>query len=397
MIVLRNETEGAILQLLADGTARSRADLAREMGVTRSTVGAPTARLLDLGVLQFAGPAEVRAKDVAPRFGRPGERLELTADFCTFVGVDISVGAIRVGLTDLLGAVLDFRTRAMVPETQTPEAVIAAVVQLVREVIGTRTDVAGLTVSVPGIVTGDGVVLRAPSLDWRDVPLTARLRDGLSGVERLHVCNDASLFAAAFSSRSPDLLGGNGVVVWLDTGIGGGLVANGSVINGTSGLAGEIGHMFISARDGTALQRLEDVAGSWALLSRNMELGGDARSIEALLDAHRAGDPAALHALDDWSHAMAEGLTNLTSLMDPGVMLFSGPMAVVLAHLEAETFAAYTSMLHYGTQPARWQIDLSDERTLVQSGAVLLRHDLLSYREAPVARALASPTSAAQR
>lgn len=386
MITPRNETEATILQVLADGSPRSRAELAREMGVTRSTVGAPTARLLDLGILRFAGPVDTDPRDAIPRFGRPGELLELTPDYCTFVGVDISFGAIRVGLADLSGEIAGFRNIDMAPSAQTPEAVTDAVVTLVGEMVAGRENVAGLAVSVPGVVTDNGVVLRAPTLGWRDVPLTAQLRESFPQFDRLQVSNDASLYAAAFSCRHPDLLGGNAIVIWMDAGIGGGLVANGMVINGNAGLAGEIGHMFITPRDGSAMSRLEDFAGWSALLSRNAELGGSAQTIDALLAEHRSGHRATASALRDWCHAIAEGLTNLTSLMDPGVMVFSGPMAAILKHMEHETWERYTSMLQYGTPPAQWRIALSDHRTLVQSGAVLLRKDLFTYRETSVNR-----------
>lgn len=397
MFTLRNETEATILQMLADGSPRSRAELARGMGLTRSTVGAPTARMLDLGLLRFAGPVDTEMTEVVPRFGRPGERLELTPDYCTFVAVDISFGVIRVGLTNLLGDIIAFDSRDMDPGRQTADAAIEVAVGMVRALIEGRTDIAGLAVSVPGVVKDNGVVLRAPTLGWRDVPLTARLRESFPQIGRLHVSNDASLFAAAYSSRFSQSLGGNAIVVWMDAGIGGGLVANGAVINGNAGLAGEVGHMFIASRDGSAMKRLEDIAGYWALLSRNAELGGSARSIGELLSEYRAGHAGTAHALQDWSHAIAEGLTNLTSLMDPGVMLFSGPMATVLRERQTETRDLYISMLQYGTPPAVWRIEPSDEHSLVQSGAVLLRQDLFTFREAIVGRHVANAPSAAIR
>ena len=381
MLTLRNETEAQILQVLSDGIPRSRAELAREMGVTRSTVGAPTGRFLDLGLLRFARSAEVPATSAMPRFGRPGERLELAPGFCSFVGVEIAFGCARVGLLDLSGELIAFRNLGMSPNEQTPEAVLSLVEEQVKDLIDGRDDVAGLAVSVPGVVTDGGVVLRAPTLDWRDVPLTSRLRASFPGIAIHHVSNDASLYAAAFSFRFPDLLGRNAIVVWLDTGIGGGLVANGAVVSGNSGLAGEIGHMVRSGNANAGTQRLEDIAGSWALLSRNADLGGKARRLNELLDEHRAGHPAARQALQEWSFVIAEALTNMASLVDPGVMLFSGPMGAVLEYLEDDTFQLYETMLQYGTPPAQWRIEVSDERTLVQAGAVLLRHDLFSFNE----------------
>ncbi len=395
MLVLRSETEATILQILSDGAPRSRAELSRVMGVTRSTVGAPTARLLDLGVLRFSEPEESRLNNELRRFGRPGERLELTPNFCSFVGVEITFGSIRVALINLLGDVLEFRDFQMSPTEQTPETVIETVEKEVTKMIGVRSDIAGIAVSVPGVVTGEGIVLRAPTLRWRDVPLTKHLSETFSSINLLQVSNDASLYAAAFSNRFPDRLGSNAIIVWLDTGIGGGLVANGAVVSGNSGLAGEVGFMMSSVGEQSGIRRLEDIAGSWALLSRNSELGGNARTIEELLDEHRSGHPGTQQALRDWGQAIAEALNNMSSLTDPGVMLFSGPMAAVLKYIENEVFEAYSNMLQYGTPPARWRIELSDERTLVQSGAVLLRQDYLSFTEPSEGRSASGRDEAA--
>jgi len=287
---------------------------------------------------------------------------------------------------NLLGEVVDFRGLQMSPTEQTPQAVLSAVEKEVKQLINDRNKVAGLTVSVPGVVTDEGMVLRAPTLRWRDVPLTAELRAAFSDIDLLQVSNDASLYAAAFSARFPDRLGRNAIVVWLDTGIGGGMVANGSVVTGNSGLAGEIGHMLSSIGNKDGIRRLEDIAGSWALLSRNAELGGKARTIDELLEEHRAGHPPTRQAFDEWRQAIAEALANMASLTDPGVMLFSGPMAAILHHMEAETYQSYSEMLQYGTPPAQWRIEVSDEQTLVKAGAVMLRQSFLSFKATAYSR-----------
>lgn len=380
LVKLRNETESLILQRLARIGPRSRADLARDIGVTRSTVGAPTARFLDLGVLRVAAESlPVHAAD-AKRSGRPGERLELAPDICAFVGVEISVDWVRVGLADLQGALQTIREHPIRSLQTCPDTVIDDLIDLIRDVTRGQPPIAGIAVSVPGIVTAEHHVLRAPLMGWRDVALGARLRDAFPEIGRIDVRNDASQFAASLALTDPALLEGNAVIAWLDAGIGGGIVAGGVLIEGHGNLAGEIGHMFVSSRANDRLRRLEDIIGSQSLLARYAELGGEGKTIEALLDCHRQKDTVAMAALDEWSLAMAEGLTNLTSILDPARMVFSGPMAHVLRCVEDQTFATYKDLLHYGTNAAQWHIIPADNRTLVSSGVELLRHSLFSYQ-----------------
>jgi len=365
-----------VLRALALHGGNTRAELARHLGVTRSTIGAPSARLLDLGILRFA--PDVESGGVG-RFGRPGERLELAPDFCTFVSVDISIGVVRVILTDMQGALLKQAQVAMAPADQNAEATIDVVIRLIADVIDGRDDTAGIAVSVPGVVADTGMVVRAPIIGWRDVPLQAALSDRFAGIGPVRVFNDASLYAKTHLLTRIGPSDGNAVIVWMDAGMGGGLIVDGIPINGHTGLAGEIGHMIIGPQRGGRLQRLEDIAGSAALLARHAELGGVAQGIDGLRDAHRRGEDAAQQALDEWGQALAQGLATLTSILEPGLMVFSGPMAAVLHDREAETHEAYRQLLHYGTHAAHWRIHLSDDTTLALGGAMLLRHGFLSY------------------
>ncbi len=380
LVKLRNETESLILQRLARVGARSRADLARDIGVTRSTVGAPTARFLDLGLLRVAGDPSPETTSLAKRSGRPGERLELAPDICAFVGIEISVDWIRVGLADLQGTLHSVQEQPIPSSQKSPDTVIDNLIDLIRKVIQGQPAVAGIAVSVPGIVTADYHVLRAPLMGWRDVALGERLREAFPDITNIDVRNDASQFAASLSLSNPALLEGNAVIAWLDAGIGGGIVAGGVPIQGHGNLAGEIGHMFVSSRPNDQLRRLEDIIGSQSLLARYAELGGKGETIKALLDRHHQKDAVAIAVLSEWSLAMAEGLTNLTSILDPARMIFSGPMAHVLHRVEGETYLTYKDLLHYGSNAAQWHIMPADKQTLVSSGIELLRHSLFTYK-----------------
>ena len=378
MIDIRNETESRVLQSLASIGPQSKAELARDLGVMRSTVGARIARLLDLGIVRPAASVSIEQSTDKPRFGRPGARLELAPDFCTFACVDVSFGIVRAALFDLQCNPVVSRASRMTPHDQSPEATTDVVIALLEDVMRGREDsVEGIIVGIPGVVDDQEMILRAPSLGWQDVDLKSRLRSRFSDICRITIANDASLFASAQSQGAAWMSLQNAVLVWLDTGVGGALVANGALVFGRSGLAGELGHMIVSSQSAGKVRRLEDIAGVWALLSRNRELGGTAQTLAEVIAEYDAGAAAAQTAFREWSTAMAEGMATLTSVFDPEAMIFVGPATALLSRIEAETFAIYEASLLHGTTPADWQIIPFDDQMLLKSSAILLRAALL--------------------
>ena len=378
MIDIRNETESRVLQSLASIGPQSKAELARDLGVMRSTVGARIARLLDLGIVRPAPEARVDSDEDKPRFGRPGALLELTPEFCSFACVDVSFGIVRAALFDLQCNTVATRSARMTPHDQSPDATSGVVIKLLEDVMqGREASVEGIIVGVPGVVDDQEMILRAPCLGWQDVDLKSRLQDRFRDICHITIANDASLFASAQSQGAPWMSFQNAVLVWLDTGVGGALVANGALVFGRSGLAGELGHMIVSSQSAGKVRRLEDIAGVWALLSRNQELGGTAETLADLIAEHDAGAPSAAEAFREWATAMAEGMATLTSVFDPEAMIFVGPATALLQRIETQTFEIYLDSLLHGTTPADWHIVPFDDQMLLKSGATLLRAALL--------------------
>jgi glucokinase len=202
-----------------------------------------------------------------------------------------------------------------------------------------------LGVGVPGLVTRSGVLRAAPNLDGvADFEVRRLLSERLG--RTVEVDNDATCATIAEwqlgAARGTD----NMILVTLGTGIGGGLVTNGSVHRGMNGFAGEFGHMVIDpdgprcpcgrrgcweryasgsglamlAREAATGRRLQDVV---------RRAGGDPQAVrgEHVQDAARAGDPEALEVIDDFGRWVALGLSNLTNAFDPEMFVLGGGLA----------------------------------------------------------------------
>ena len=235
----RSHNRALVLQTLYTKGAQSRADVARETGLTKVTVSDLVAGLLAEGLVVELG---LRA---AARPGKPATLIDVDRDAFHIVGIDLSEHERFVGA--IVGLDGDIVSRAEVAlDNATGEAAAALVSDLVARLLAkTTTPVLGIGVGSPGVVDPHGVVRSAPNLGWTDVPLQARLQAQF-GVP-VHVANDANVAVLAEhgTSHQDDLL-----LVKVGHGVGAGLIIGGRPVIGGGFAAGEIGHVVVGTDGG---------------------------------------------------------------------------------------------------------------------------------------------------
>jgi len=244
--LLKRMNRSVLLRLLRAQPGLSRARLASESGLTKSTVSLLVRELLDEGWLSESGAA------VADGLGRPSTPLQINVGVRALMGVEIAVETLRLVCVSLQGEVLHADTQPL--DDGTPARVCA---QLARMAAAghAHLDRRGLRLSsigvcVPGAVDDcTGVVRFAPNLGWRNVNLLPALEKalaaaGLPGVT-VQLQNDAD--AAALGEY--EFAAGEGedplIFVSSDVGVGAGVVLNDRLFTGAQGMAGEIGHTIL--------------------------------------------------------------------------------------------------------------------------------------------------------
>ncbi len=259
------------------------------------------------------------------------------------IGVDLGGTKIETALVDDEGRIAVSRRRAT-NAGDGANAVIAAIEAAVREVLQeARCPALPVGIGVAGQVDRDsGLVRAAPNLEWRDVPLGKTLSEALGA--SVHVTNDVRAaawgewrFGAGKGAR--DLL-----CIFVGTGIGGGVVSRGTMMEGHSNTAAEIGHtpLVFGGRKCTCPNTgcLEAYAGGWAIAARAREAAAkDEAGSRALveraggLDAIAASDVGALSTEGDAfsEKIMAEtvdylaaGTAGLVNAFNPAVVIFGG-------------------------------------------------------------------------
>ncbi|HOW00955.1 MAG TPA: ROK family transcriptional regulator [Rhodoglobus sp.] len=236
----RGHNRSLVLQTLYRAGQQSRADIARETGLTRVTVSDLVAELIVEGLIIETGQRE----DVRP--GKPATLLDLNRGAFQIIGIDLSEYAtFRGAVLDLDGQILH---RAELPLAGATGADATALVTALADtlVAAATLPVLGMGVGSPGVVDLAGVVLSAPNLGWVDEPLQQAMsaRFGVPVV----VANDANVAALAehsFGGADSDMM-----LIKVGHGVGAGLLLDGTPLFGSRFAAGEIGHVVVGTDGG---------------------------------------------------------------------------------------------------------------------------------------------------
>ncbi|MCI1935617.1 MAG: ROK family transcriptional regulator [Bifidobacteriaceae bacterium] len=233
---VRVQNRAVVMRMLFRTSNLSRADLARETGLTRVAVSEVVSGLIEDSLVMETGQ-----KASAVR-GRRGTALRVDPDGRRIVSIDLSQPHVVLGaVSNLLGQII-FREERPIDGTFSA----SDLAKYCAELVATATaPVLGIGVAVPGTVSERGVVTSSISLGWHDVPLAATLLEetGLP-VQVDNDANSAALAEKQFGKVDTDL-----IFVHIARGVGAGTVVGNSVISGVNNIAGEIGHVVVK-RDG---------------------------------------------------------------------------------------------------------------------------------------------------
>jgi len=267
------------------------------------------------------------------------------------LGVDIGGTKIAVGIVDRDGKILTQGRTPMVA-SGTPEAAFDAVASAIDSMLpASGAEIEGIGICAPGpLDPKSGIVLNPPNLPcWRNFPLAERVRAKYS--VPVQVDNDAN--AAALAETLWGAAQGFRYVFYatIGTGIGTGIVFDGTIYHGSTGSAGEGGHVSIDYRGpicGCGKR------GCIEILAAGPAIGARARATVAaeplrgktMLDlakgnvsaitsqhvreAFESGDPLARETLEDTVHLLTIWLGNIVDLLDPDVIVVGGGVAAML-------------------------------------------------------------------
>ncbi|MGO4300997.1 ROK family transcriptional regulator [Leifsonia sp. RAF41] len=358
----RGHNRSLVLQTLYRSGERSRADLARETGLTRVTVSDLVAELLAEGLVIELGQRE------SARPGKPAVLLDINRSAHQIIGVDLSDhDRFRGAVMDLDGVIIASAEIMLADHdgrAATGQDALGKVEELVdRLVAAATTPILGVGVGSPGVVDLSGTILTAPNLGWTGLALQQLLasRTGLPVI----VANDAN--AAALAEHTYGGAAGDMMLIRVGHGIGAGLLVAGALVYGSHYAAGEIGQVMV----GTDLG-LETTYNRDQVLEHWLSVPQLQRGIREAQTAGVDATPILREAGQRLGIALAPvvGALNLSEIVLSGpTELLDGPLAEATVHtLRNRTMAENHADLSLRMTTQGQDIVLRGAAVLVLSG-----------------------------
>jgi len=327
-LTARDINRRIILNVIRTRQPVSRADVARLTGLQRSTVSLIADQLIEEGWIAEGELGRL------PRGRRP-IYLYMNAERAGIVGVNVRPGGTTIALADLNGK---FKDQETFLTERNPEDFLADLTNRVKGLIARHpgTTFEGIGVSVPGRVSRNTQRLTlAPNLGWKEIDLKTPLEraTGLS-VEIENAANACALAENYFGQHAAEI--DNLIAVTVSEGIGTGIIANGQLLRGTSGMAGEFGHVSL---DSTGPECRCGNRGCWEVMASNtaaLRLYGEGEgkpegrgkgsklTFEQLIQQAQGGDAKALKAIDEMAKNLGRGLSMLVTGFEPSVIVMVG-------------------------------------------------------------------------
>lgn len=328
---MRRTHEERVLAALRAHGALSRGELARRVGLSRTTLSEITVSLLQRGAIIVTDTdAAVRAGS-----GRPAERLALDPDSGQFLGVDFGHRRVHVVVADASHEVVASgleRYADHAPWDERLAVAFALIDRLSRETGVHYGALQAIGIGVPGPYRGERT--GAPAVSWNK-------QLAPDGVDRafsekfgapVFVDNNTRLAALAEAITRPDAVD-NLIYLRLSDGVGGGLVVSGRLVSGAQGFAGELGHVTADPT-GTACRCgkrgcLETIASVPAILASCRARGVVVETLDDLAQAIEKGDPAVDVVLREVGSTIGRVLGAAAMTLNPREVVIGGDIVRV--------------------------------------------------------------------
>lgn len=331
---IRDINRQIVLNYIREREPISRAEIARETDLQRSTISAIVEALSTEGLVEEVGEGESTG-------GRRPTMLRLRTKEAIAIGVSITPSRTTLATSDLAGRIVEQKEFLTDPD---PDRTLSEVIALVREFsVKNNGSIEGVGVSLPGLVDpSTGAAVYVPYFKWRDIPI-ARMISNASGLPVI-IDNDANAVALAelWFGRPEVSDARDFILVLVAEGVGTGIIFDGQVYRGQRGAAGEFGHMVIGTHAPVPcscgnLDCWEAFSSEGAAKARYLNLSsegnvGNAGNVGSaapfgfreLVDQALRGEANAKAALVETAHYLGIGISNLVVGFSPEAVVVGG-------------------------------------------------------------------------
>lgn len=322
---IRDINRQIVLNYVREREPISRAEIARETELQRSTISAIVDSLTAEGLVEEVGEGESTG-------GRRPTLLRLRTKEAIAVGVAITPSCTTVATSDLAGRIVEQEEFQTNPN---PDRTLNEVMSVIRRLsLRNNGSIEAVGLSLPGLVdpsTGNAVYV--PYYQWRDIPVAKTISTGV-GLPVI-IDNDANAVALAelWFGRPEVSDARDFILVLVAEGVGTGIIFDGQVYRGQRGAAGEFGHMVIGTHAPVPcscgnLDCWEAFSSERAAVARYARLAGGVPlahfGFKELVDQALNGESHAKAALIETAHYLGVGISNLVVGFSPESVVVGG-------------------------------------------------------------------------
>ncbi len=308
------------------------------------------------------------------------------------LGIDIGGTTVKIGLISTDGEII---TRWEIPTRKGSDP--SGLLQDVKNALETcmaekqimREDILGIGMTAPGPVTADGVLQNAVNIGWGAVKL-AEEAERILAIFPVSIGNDARVAALGEAAFGAGKGANSMLMVTLGTGVGGGVVPNGKILMGESGVAGEIGHMTIDPYETEkcgcgktgCLEQYASATGMVRAAEKFLQERTDdsvLRQLEQvsakdLWDAAKDGDPLANEITDFVCDRLGAAIANATYLVDTETVVIGGGVCAAGKFLLDKIENAYNQKVFAHSQNKRFALaELGNDAGIRGAAALILQ------------------------
>ena len=347
---IRDINRQIVLNYVREREPISRAEIARETELQRSTISAIVEDLKTEGLVEEVGEGESTG-------GRRPTLLKLRAAGPIALGVSITPTCTTIATSDLAGRVIDqeeFLTDA--------DKTLGQMIDVVRAFTERyKGSIEGVGVSLPGLVDpSTGTALYIPYFLWRDLPISEMISNA-AGVPVV-IDNDANAVALAelWFGRPEVNDARDFILVLVAEGVGTGIIFDGQVYRGQRGAAGEFGHMVIGSGAPVpcscgGVDCWEAFSSERAAIARYLKLSGAPAhtTFIEVVDRALAGEANAKAALVETARQLGVGISNLIIGFSPEAVVVGGEIARAWNLIESALTETIANSVRRGLPSAR--------------------------------------------
>ena len=351
---IRDINRQIVLNYVREREPISRAEIARETHLQRSSVSAIVEDLKAEGLVEEVGEGESTG-------GRRPTLLRLRSKGPIAIGVAINPTNTTVASSDLAGRLIE---RQEFSTDINPHRTLDKVIAIVRAMSsGANGSIEGVGVSLPGLVDpSTGTAIYIPYFEWRDLPIAQEISSAV-GLP-VAIDNDANAVALAelWFGRPEVCNARDFILVLVAEGVGTGIIFDGQIYRGQRGAAGEFGHMVIGTHAPVPCSCgshdcWEAFSSERATIARYMRLSRDSNALPPtfaeLVDRGLRGEPNARAALIEMALCLSVGISNLIVGFSPEAVIIGGEVARAWSLVEDQMRQTIEQGIRRGVPSAR--------------------------------------------